>query len=89
MDPNECLDRINKLIGELMNGPEPSNDTFELIDLFSSLDGWLRKGGFLPTAWNLKTNRLETAIARAHLSITNASLLLEEVMGKQEKSDDP
>lgn len=46
MDPNETLIRLRK---EIANSDNLDADT--LVELFEALDGWLCKGGFLPTDW--------------------------------------
>jgi hypothetical protein len=57
MDPNAALAEIRRLIDNLKFQIEPDtglvdlDDASELIDRFESLDGWLSKGGFLPTDW--------------------------------------
>jgi hypothetical protein len=57
MDPNAALAEIRRLIDNLKFQIEPDtglvdlDDASELIDRFEGLDGWLSKGGFLPTDW--------------------------------------
>lgn len=47
MDPNETLRRLRQLIG----GTENVVPWAEAVDLFTDLDEWLSKGGFLPQDW--------------------------------------
>ncbi|MFD0555676.1 hypothetical protein FB566_0885 [Stackebrandtia endophytica] len=48
MDPNETLDQIRALLREGTLDPAAAGS---LARLMSSLDNWLSKGGFAPTAW--------------------------------------
>lgn len=43
------LEQIGR--GERNNAPWPTDLEVEFRDAFESLDGWLRRGGFLPDAW--------------------------------------
>lgn len=56
MDPNanlyeqiKCATRIMQTldVGEEIH----SDDAYQLAELVVALDGWIRKGGFLPTQW--------------------------------------
>lgn len=56
MDPNACLARIRALLPLMFveDGEDyrPDQDTVtELAQHVEALDGWLSKGGFLPSAW--------------------------------------
>jgi hypothetical protein len=54
MDPNEILRRLRLLLAQHRMGlsdQHPNNDLDQIEVLFSSLDGWLLSGGFLPKEW--------------------------------------
>lgn len=56
MDPNETLGELRKLTEFILeDSEEPFKDLTEeaenMATLFDALDGWLRSGGFIPTAW--------------------------------------
>jgi hypothetical protein len=55
MDPNANL-REQKEITERMLHPDSehvdSGDAIRLAELVEALDEWIRKGGFLPSAWS-------------------------------------
>ncbi len=51
MDPNACLEEIRTLAGRLADGRGDEHDAMRLAELVDGLDGWLARGGFLPTAW--------------------------------------
>jgi hypothetical protein len=61
MDPNETMAHVRYLVSRLLDGrlqhsgdAAPSVDTAdatELAEHVRALDGWLCKGGFLPTEW--------------------------------------
>lgn len=53
MDPNENLRLQLKLAEYLVdNDPKPGEfESTELAELVLDLHEWLRKGGFLPSAW--------------------------------------
>lgn len=56
MDPNATLAEIRKRLTVLdgcMRKGERSMLAGELAELVEALDGWLSRGGFLPTAWKL------------------------------------
>lgn len=54
MDPNETLRRMRWLV-EKINGNPPVHYLAayaeELAELVAAMDGWLSKGGFLPSVW--------------------------------------
>lgn len=55
MDPNVALAEIRHLILEIQNADQEDarlEAGAELIDYFEALDGWLSRGGFLPTDWS-------------------------------------
>lgn len=57
MDPNETLAEIRRLGTRLIEEPS-DNATFgllagALVAHIEALDGWLSKGGFLPTSWDV------------------------------------
>jgi hypothetical protein len=53
MDPNEALRQIRVIVADVLEGnaPEPPPDIDVLAELIDGLDGWLVKGGALPSAW--------------------------------------
>lgn len=62
MDPNACLEELRQLAAETnwerdkpelhaMDKETPRARAERMAELVESLDGWLSKGGFLPTAW--------------------------------------
>lgn len=59
MDPNANLFRQITLATRIRhaadNGQKVSEaDAEELAELVTALDNWIRRGGFLPTAWERK-----------------------------------
>lgn len=57
MDPNETLRRLRELLDpEDMDKREAGltpEEADEAAGLFSALDQWIGRGGFLPDAWNM------------------------------------
>lgn len=55
MDPNAAYERITDITNANLAGAIPSSNAEatldELTQLVEGLDIWLKKGGFLPTAW--------------------------------------
>ena len=54
MDPNANLKEQQRLSAELLEGNEDGIDpikAYRLAELVEALDGWIRRGGFLPTDW--------------------------------------
>lgn len=56
MDPNANLREQLELVASLRESYEAEQgldevDVMRLVDLVEALDGWLRKGGFLPRHW--------------------------------------
>jgi hypothetical protein len=58
MDPNTTLMMLRQSVQECLSarednhmGDEVTVAALEALDLFDSLDTWLSKGGFPPTAW--------------------------------------
>ena len=56
MDPNANLYEQIKCATRIMHaadtaGDAVSDDAYRLAELVTALDGWIRKGGFLPTQW--------------------------------------
>jgi hypothetical protein len=68
MDPNANLEELRRLAAEILNmtveqmGETETGDLMaratRLAELIEALDGWLTKGGFLPSAWNATADRL-------------------------------
>jgi hypothetical protein len=57
MDPNAALAAIRSALAELDENVRSGHaydhtSVFELIESVTGLDGWLSKGGFLPTDWS-------------------------------------
>jgi hypothetical protein len=74
MDPDEALRRLRSILLELEEGLDEElgeatyrdveDDVSTLIDVFSGLDNWLKKGGFLPKDWaRVRDNHLQTSVA--------------------------
>lgn len=56
MDPNECLTQLRRLVAGLAEksnrqGGDNTYDEDRFIDLFTSLDEWMTRGGFIPREW--------------------------------------
>jgi hypothetical protein len=51
MDPNETLERMVQSANEVVVGDGKGE---RLAELVLAMDGWLRKGGFLPKDWQHK-----------------------------------
>lgn len=58
MDPNKTLANMLSIASDFIeavdrDGAETVDaaDACELAELVQALDGWMRKGGFLPDAW--------------------------------------
>ena len=53
MDPNECLKRLREAAAKIIDagGFVDGEETEDFATCFEALDGWLTKGGFLPSAW--------------------------------------
>lgn len=53
MDPNETLRRLRELTKDTLNGEYAIGDepAAEIAELFHSLDEWMVRGGYPPTAW--------------------------------------
>jgi hypothetical protein len=49
MDPNTALQRIRELVTGVCIGSGAQG--IDLAEAFEDLDGWLSKGGFLPSDW--------------------------------------
>lgn len=60
MDPNatlyRMLDRARAIIAAIDEGSENvADDANELAEAVENLDEWIRRGGFLPDAWDAGT----------------------------------
>lgn len=54
MDPNEVLKRLREQVGQwhLANTEAHAlHAAQQVVNLFTDLDEWLNKGGFLPADW--------------------------------------
>lgn len=51
MDPNEALRTLRQWTMKSRYGPNITEE--EARQAFEDLDGWLTKGGFLPTDWKV------------------------------------
>ena len=59
MDPNENLEEqrdLSEALVESSDEEETQAQSNRLAELVESLDGWIMKGGFLPTEWELRCN---------------------------------
>ena len=61
MDPDRALARITELAATVIDGSPADLEWSELLataeelaECVVALDEWLRRGGFLPRAWNAK-----------------------------------
>jgi hypothetical protein len=55
MDPDAALARIRVLAKEILRvPPDTEGEAIELAETIDGLDGWLSRGGFLPTDWSAK-----------------------------------
>lgn len=53
MDVNQTLADLRGMALSYRNGGKwDESDTTDFIELFEALDGWISRGGFLPSAWN-------------------------------------
>lgn len=84
MDPDKLLSEIRTL-AQLVNdglGPDNTIDAAgKMAECFDALDGWLNKGGFLPTDWNAlhrcgspTKESLEPHVRKGTLGDTQAAL---------------
>lgn len=56
MDPNAALARLRELSVEINKDGGDYDLIAEMSTVFDGLDQWLSRGGFLPTAWQIKTS---------------------------------
>lgn len=67
MDPEEALKNAREAL-DVLRGSVDNNEleaaSADLADAFEALDGWLSKGGFLPTAWASPETRDKAAYER-------------------------
>jgi hypothetical protein len=55
MDPNTCLTELRALLAANVDREFVSDDaTARIIELTMALDEWITRGGFLPSAWNVR-----------------------------------
>jgi hypothetical protein len=59
MDPNATLREMLELANAVLDNEDKSDgevvaNAVNLADAVLTLDAWLRRGGFLPTAWRQK-----------------------------------
>lgn len=53
MDPNTALQEIRDILNQAINGETiDPDDVSRAAELFSGLDMWIGKGGFLPADWD-------------------------------------
>lgn len=55
MDPNATLAALRALVRQVQateNGDAHADTAERMAELFSALDQWLCRGGFLPRVWN-------------------------------------
>jgi hypothetical protein len=61
MDPDAALKEMRALVEEVLHDNNPSEEAAErLSELVEGLDGWISRGGFLPTAWQPKQPRRDS-----------------------------
>lgn len=62
MDPNTCMDELQALLEKYRAQKDRlgSADVQELVNHIESLDGWISRGGFLPTRWAMKREATKT-----------------------------
>jgi hypothetical protein len=55
MDPNQCLKELLELLEKYREQKDrlSREDVQDLVTHIEALDGWITRGGFLPTAWNV------------------------------------
>jgi hypothetical protein len=94
MDPNEALrnarEALSRMRHELSFSQARDWNTIEekaedLADAFEALDGWLSKGGFLPSAWAPETDNIIRGtldeFSRAHeLQVVHPNLTLRQAL---------
>jgi hypothetical protein len=55
MDPNATLARLRHMVESVQGGAYRESEAVanldELTELVAALDGWLSRGGFLPSDW--------------------------------------
>jgi hypothetical protein len=54
MDPDVALKEMRALVQEVLYDNASEEAAERLSELFEGLDGWISKGGFLPTSWQPK-----------------------------------
>jgi hypothetical protein len=54
MDPNECLKKIRSLCMLAQTDGLGTDEAKDLAEHIQALDGWISKGGFLPSDWDVK-----------------------------------
>ena len=61
MDPNQCLKELLELLEKYREQKDrlSREDVQDLVIPIEALDGWISRGGFLPTAWD--ANRQQAA----------------------------
>ena len=51
MDPNANWAETIRLARDILNDPDADADAARLAELVEALDGWISKGGYLPSAF--------------------------------------
>ena len=51
MDPNANGAETIRLAHDILNDPDADTDAARLAELVEALDGWISKGGYLPSAF--------------------------------------
>lgn len=59
MDPNEALSRMIELAKKYDRADLTVKDMQEFFETFMYLSDWLKAGGFLPDAWNVKKGEVK------------------------------
>jgi hypothetical protein len=53
MDPNALLERLREIAAASWSADHDA--LIEFVEGFQNLDEWIRRGGFLPSAWERST----------------------------------
>jgi hypothetical protein len=51
MDPDETLREMRAMVQSILAAGDSEPVALELAEKVDALDGWLRRGGFLPQEW--------------------------------------
>jgi len=51
MDPNAALAQMRIFAALIVDGKGTESEAIELAEAVQALDEWIKRGGFLPAAW--------------------------------------